>query len=211
MLKCNIVKDLLPSYIDGLTSEESNQEISEHIENCTDCNNVYVKMQEPVSIDKPAENNKIDFLKKVKQKSTRRITIIISIIILLTIVYIVMAFVEFPVDSGGITIQSSLNSVSLGGGTLPDGALGWWRVEYTLSSNMVLGSRVGGNEIKTDSNGNVISNTEIIIPRQTLPLLINPGENRNSIEMAIYEDIEYIIILRFSDQDIIVKPDNLLE
>ncbi|MDD2498630.1 MAG: zf-HC2 domain-containing protein, partial [Desulfitobacteriaceae bacterium] len=33
-MKCEIIKDLLPSYIDGLTSSESNLQIEEHLNNC---------------------------------------------------------------------------------------------------------------------------------------------------------------------------------
>ena len=31
-MKCCIVKDLLPGYIDGLTSEETNEEMKMHLE-----------------------------------------------------------------------------------------------------------------------------------------------------------------------------------
>lgn len=37
MLKCEIVKDLLPLYLDGCCSEVSKQEIEEHLKNCGDC------------------------------------------------------------------------------------------------------------------------------------------------------------------------------
>lgn len=37
MMKCNIIKDLFPNYIDGLTSEESNQMIEEHLGECAEC------------------------------------------------------------------------------------------------------------------------------------------------------------------------------
>lgn len=30
-MKCEIIRDLLPLYIDGLTSKESNQEIEKHL------------------------------------------------------------------------------------------------------------------------------------------------------------------------------------
>lgn len=36
-MKCEIVRDLFPSYIDGLTSDESNREIEKHLEGCTEC------------------------------------------------------------------------------------------------------------------------------------------------------------------------------
>ena len=39
-MKCYVVKDLLPYYIDGLSSEEVNAEIKEHLESCADCGRV---------------------------------------------------------------------------------------------------------------------------------------------------------------------------
>lgn len=36
-LDCNIVRDMLPMYIEKLTSEESNVAIRQHLERCEDC------------------------------------------------------------------------------------------------------------------------------------------------------------------------------
>ena len=40
-MKCEIIRDLLPLYIDGLTSIESNQEIEKHLKNCEECQKYY--------------------------------------------------------------------------------------------------------------------------------------------------------------------------
>lgn len=36
-MKCEIIRDLLPSYLDELTSAESNQAIEEHLQECKEC------------------------------------------------------------------------------------------------------------------------------------------------------------------------------
>ncbi len=36
-MKCEIIRDLFPSYIDELTSEESNEAVEEHLEKCKEC------------------------------------------------------------------------------------------------------------------------------------------------------------------------------
>lgn len=36
-LDCNIVRDMLPMYIEKLTSEESNVAIRQHLDRCEDC------------------------------------------------------------------------------------------------------------------------------------------------------------------------------
>ena len=34
---CEIIKDLIPLYVDGVCSEESKAKVEEHIEHCPDC------------------------------------------------------------------------------------------------------------------------------------------------------------------------------
>ena len=43
-MKCCIATDLLPGYIDGLTSPETNEEIEKHLESCDACNTIYRQM-----------------------------------------------------------------------------------------------------------------------------------------------------------------------
>ena len=38
MKDCKIVQDLLPNYVENLTTKETNQFIENHLENCKDCN-----------------------------------------------------------------------------------------------------------------------------------------------------------------------------
>lgn len=42
---CNVVKDLLPLYCDGVCSEESKNIVEEHLEECTPCKELLKKMQ----------------------------------------------------------------------------------------------------------------------------------------------------------------------
>lgn len=49
-MKCEIIRDLLPLYADGLTSEESNRLIEEHIESCSECAAQVKGMCEPMEI-----------------------------------------------------------------------------------------------------------------------------------------------------------------
>lgn len=46
-MDCNVVKDLIPLYIDGCCSEESEKIVKEHIENCDECKNVFEQMNTP--------------------------------------------------------------------------------------------------------------------------------------------------------------------
>ena len=46
-LDCRIVRDLLPSYVDGLTCDFTTQEIEEHVKECEECSRILLHMKEP--------------------------------------------------------------------------------------------------------------------------------------------------------------------
>ena len=56
MKNCRIVQDLLPNYIEKLTSEETNTFIEEHLTECEDCKKIYETMKKDYKI----ENEKRD-------------------------------------------------------------------------------------------------------------------------------------------------------
>lgn len=43
-MKCNVIKDLLPLYVDDCCSEESSQLVQEHLKGCEDCQRAYNTM-----------------------------------------------------------------------------------------------------------------------------------------------------------------------
>ena len=83
--ECDIVKDLLFSYNDGVLSETSNEFVEEHLKNCESCNNALKEIRlESGKIDQKKE---IDAFKGVRRKLTKKnIIISISLIILLIII-----------------------------------------------------------------------------------------------------------------------------
>lgn len=67
-IECEIINDLLPNYIDGIVSEETNELIKNHIRNCPKCKEQLILMNTDVKL-KTDYNTHIDFLKKVNIKS----------------------------------------------------------------------------------------------------------------------------------------------
>ena len=43
---CDIIRDLLPGYIDGVLSKTGTNAVKEHLEKCGECNRVYREMTE---------------------------------------------------------------------------------------------------------------------------------------------------------------------
>lgn len=81
-IDCNIIRDLLPTYIDGLTSEESNQMIEEHLNSCEECRQLADALGSDVKFSGERANHEIDYLKKVRSKLTNLMIITIGVCVL---------------------------------------------------------------------------------------------------------------------------------
>lgn len=53
-VKCEVIRDLLPSYMEKLTSPESNQLVETHLQDCADCRRYASEMGAAVDAPKPA-------------------------------------------------------------------------------------------------------------------------------------------------------------
>ena len=72
-LTCGVVRDLLPSYVEGLTSEETNAAVETHLASCSECTACRDAMKAPTE---PAEQAKeVDYLKTVKRRNGRRVVL----------------------------------------------------------------------------------------------------------------------------------------
>ena len=92
-LPCEIVRDLLPSYIDQLTSDTTNHYVQEHLEECTACKEVLDNMTSPDS-ETPDSGNQgkkeIDFLKKNRRRNwlILLISLTAALLIALAVIFI---------------------------------------------------------------------------------------------------------------------------
>ena len=105
--ECDIVKDLLFSYNDGVLSETSKNFVEKHLKDCENCNNALKEIrQENGKIEQKKE---IDAFKGVRKKISKRNNVIISIgiiILLIIIIFNVLVFVNY--NNMITTIQISL-------------------------------------------------------------------------------------------------------
>lgn len=92
-LDCEIVRDLLPSYVDGQTSETTNIAIEKHISGCHECTEILQRMKEPDDALQ-SQKNEIDYLKKVKKSEHHAVLIaIVATLLIGLIVYGIRVFV----------------------------------------------------------------------------------------------------------------------
>lgn len=55
MMNCDVIKDLLPLYVDGCCSEESAKLVGEHLDMCDECREALEKMKAPIEQMDPIE------------------------------------------------------------------------------------------------------------------------------------------------------------
>lgn len=87
-LPCAIVEDLLPAYMEGLTSEETRQAVEAHLASCPACAAKRAAMgaEEGPSPAETAETaREVDYLKAVRRRSRRRVAaaILCTVLVLL--------------------------------------------------------------------------------------------------------------------------------
>lgn len=85
---CKIIQDLLPNYIEGLTNQETNQFIEEHLNECAECKNMYTDMKQKLSGEgRENSKEKVDYLRKYNRKLRVLKSIILIIIIVLPLLF----------------------------------------------------------------------------------------------------------------------------
>lgn len=81
---CGIILDLLPLFLDGMVSPETEAVIKEHLQECEECQKVYEEMN--LEIDIYAEKKNPSKKCKIRKKSRVRILIYAYLLFLLSIV-----------------------------------------------------------------------------------------------------------------------------
>ncbi len=98
-LSCNIIKDLLPMYVDEISSEETNNCIKEHLDRCDACKEEYYKINKGNNFN--GKSNDIESFKKLKLK-----------IILIFILFIIISIAAVSLSMICKNIQFGLHRMS---------------------------------------------------------------------------------------------------
>ena len=124
-LPCDIVQDLLPSYVDGILSDTGASAVANHLQSCKSCQNIYNSMitNDPHQSNSDQQEKEIDYLKKVRSKIRHFTVAAILIAVLLatsgTAVYFLVFSGEYILNSVKYNLQVSSNSLKIEG-ILPD-------------------------------------------------------------------------------------------
>lgn len=117
---CNIIRDLLPSYIDGLTNEETNQYVEEHIKECNECKTVLENMKKMLETETTDKNSKeVKYFKKYNKKmKTLKITLL-AILLIFVLSYVrkmvILVSLSNKVDEYTISTNYYMKSANYSG------------------------------------------------------------------------------------------------
>lgn len=70
--QCDIVRDILPLYVDGACSEASAEMVKEHLNACADCNAIYQKLLSHTSEDVLHEESESVIMRHEAKKAEGR-------------------------------------------------------------------------------------------------------------------------------------------
>ena len=111
-LSCAIVEDLLPTYVERLTSEETNAAVLAHLKSCPACAAKRAAMgaKETEAAAKDAEETarEVDYLKKVRHRGRRRIMLaVLATLLVLAAGFAAKVFIiGSPLDADGVAVSS---------------------------------------------------------------------------------------------------------
>ena len=134
-LTCGVVRDLLPSYVEDLLGEESREAVDRHLESCPDCTARKEAMASPAGAEPEEDAKEVDFLKRVKKGTAKKIVlaVVCTALVLLGGIALKLFVIGTPLQAQSVavtdirqtdgTLYVSLMSVSSGN------AFHGWKVE----------------------------------------------------------------------------------
>jgi predicted anti-sigma-YlaC factor YlaD len=69
-INCSLIKDLMPLYIDGLTSNDTNEYIKKHLSECSECNSLFedIKLEPDINLEINNEELNRNYLQKCEEQ-----------------------------------------------------------------------------------------------------------------------------------------------
>ena len=143
--ECEIIRDLLPLYVDDICSEKSREAVEEHLQECAECGGLLEKLRS-TEIEKDLQTEKQDVIgygvKKFKQLSAKTgITVsglfMIPILALLAVNLITgLQMGWFLIMLAAMAVAASVIAVPI---LVPESKLFWTLCAFTASLQVLLG------------------------------------------------------------------------
>lgn len=147
-LTCGVVRDLLPSFAEGLTSPETNGAVEAHLKHCPDCKKRWTAMSGERIAGVPAEEaREVDYLKKVKRRTGWQVVLaaVCTVLVFAAALAVKLFVIGQPMEQEGMSY-----TVSEDAGTMELRIYSNWsgvaycRFEVTRESGVV---RITGRQV----------------------------------------------------------------
>lgn len=194
-LTCELVEDLMPSYIDSLTSEVTNKAVREHLSQCEKCKAKLDTMSEPCSEDKiQQEKKEIDFLKKARKRNIKVIiTSFISVVLIISIVVCTLPYmIRYTADDSMVNYNVTVDGdkINIKAAAVRQSSAKITDILYDISDNGTLDISFEFRE-KTMFDQNEIFNLDLTANIKSIvcqgKFLWEDGEYISPITSAVYK------------------------
>lgn len=107
---CEIVRDLLPLYIDHVTSEVTSDYVKKHLAECESCSRIYESSKESIQLPNSAEFNagQAMDIKKLKKSLIRKNSWILAALIIIVFI-IITALITDTAKNGAVIRQGDID------------------------------------------------------------------------------------------------------
>jgi hypothetical protein len=199
MTKCHIVQDLLPSYIDGLVSAETEADIHQHLQECDACRALHGKLSAPIeNATSQTDKKEIDFLKKVRKKTTKKMVVGLAVSLLIFASLTFFLAIGSPVSKEDLIYTTNVVGDE-------------WRMDLELTNGKALLVRTEPIYGEENSKGIKPVVGIVVKPYQLLPSPLLEGDNKTFMfgsTITSFNEHDYKIILRLGDGDIVYTSAN---
>lgn len=162
-LTCGVVRDLLPSYIEGLLGEDSREAVERHLKTCPACTAQKEAMAAPAGTEMEEAAKEVDFLRRVKKGTARKIALAVACTAAVLLggialkLFVIgtplqpqdMAVMVNEVQDGGNTLFLSLTAIGSG-----DAFYGW-KMETVDGVTSIYARRVTASPLHRTGNAQI--------------------------------------------------------
>jgi putative zinc finger protein len=208
---CNIIKDIIPLYIDDIVSDDTREFVEEHLEHCSNCRKEVAILQKNINWESENELHlqEAQTLKAFKKKWRNNKILIAGGSAILTIVILLSLFCTFVLgtkaNSKDIIVTTEFQQV---GDSYEYYQNKEWVIHLKHDSGKAL--RVKNEYVyDTDENGNKIETGCIISLYEVQPTsFIMESDNYTfgywyNDTNAPTSDFDYTITVRYKDKDVV--------
>lgn len=106
-ITCDVIQDLMPSYIDGILSEDSRALVEEHMGTCQECRKMLEIMKEEQGKEQNQMRSSAATLKKIRKKLIVRRVLTATVAVILTLIVAAAGYNHWYFNEKYMTLEDS--------------------------------------------------------------------------------------------------------